>query len=485
MLHDKTGRPGGFLDSIFVGGKTTRSRYFRRATHLMGALALALVPVSAEEEREQGFQSIFNGRSFRGWKAPDMTYWSIENGAIVGQITPSHRCDTNQYLVWQGGSLADFEIKLKSRLNGSGGINNGFQFRSRVLPDGDVAGYQMDNNLQTPWLVRLYDEFGRHTLAWRGKRGRLSATGELSSEDISEAGGPAWFRLEDWHEYHLVCIGPRLTLSVNGRLAAEVFDHDPRRADPQGVFALQLHSGPPTVVEFKDIRLKILGPAKREARLRKDRRREALLRRAVARWDLGTGGHQATNPLRYFGSLDDMELNVRGDGPGSRKDARVGLLRGGYFEAASIIEVPNSAATVYVRAKSPSGQWDGVMLAQSDGLDRFNFSLHGSGGEIRWEVQTQSGRESTSFRLTDSERTLWHDLVARFDQTKLDLFCDGQLVASRTLQSPPSLKKDVPTRIGAQGGKGGELRPFHGELEETAVWMEALDDQALSRLTEI
>src|SRR5437867_3387041 len=83
--------------------------------------------------------------------------------------------------------------------------NNGFQFRSRLLPDHDICGYQVDNNLQTPWLARLYDEYGRHTLAWRGERATFDLEGNRTVTKIDGADGTAWFRLEDWHEYHLIC----------------------------------------------------------------------------------------------------------------------------------------------------------------------------------------------------------------------------------------------------------------------------------------
>jgi len=225
-------------------------------------LAMALAAASAcGVEPSDAFRPLFDGRSLEGWKAPDSSYWTVEEGAITGRITREHPCAINQYLVWDGGEVADFEPKLRSRLNGEGGINNGFQFRSRVLPDHDVCGYQVDNNLQTPWLVRLYDEHGRHTMAMRGERAVYDSSGVRSSEKIPSSDGAAWFRLEDWHEYHLTCLGPRITLRVDGRVAAEVEDNDRRRQELQGVLALQLHSGPPTVVQFKDIELKILKPA--------------------------------------------------------------------------------------------------------------------------------------------------------------------------------------------------------------------------------
>src|SRR6185436_9427732 len=193
---------------------------------LVGVVAAADKLVGAAAD-DKGFTPIFDGRSLEGWTGKDMSFWSVADGSITGRITKEHPGTVNQYLVWQRGELADFELKLRSRVNGEGGINNGFQFRSRLLPDHDVCGYQVDNNPQTPWLARLYDEFGRHTLVMRGERASFDAEGKRTVTKLAEAEGPAWFRLEDWHEYHLTCIGQRLTLEIDGRLAAAVEDNDP------------------------------------------------------------------------------------------------------------------------------------------------------------------------------------------------------------------------------------------------------------------
>jgi 3-keto-disaccharide hydrolase len=211
---------------------------------------------------EPGFQSIFDGKSFEGWKAADMSFWSIEDGAITAKITEAHPTKRNHYLVWQGGKIDDFELKLRHRIISSQDVNGGFQYRSEMF-DGDIPddcrGYQVDNNTGTPWLVRLYDEFGRHTLAWRGEKTVFDADGGKVTTKIDDADGPARFSLDKWHEYHLICRGPNLTLKVNGRVVAEVIDNDPKQQDFTGILALQLHSGPPMTVQFKDIRLKRLG----------------------------------------------------------------------------------------------------------------------------------------------------------------------------------------------------------------------------------
>ncbi len=230
------------------------------ATVLGIAAALALA-ANAGPAADDGFTPIFDGTSFSGWRAADMSFWSIEDGALTARIKPGRPLPANLYLIWKGGELADFELKLVHRVSGSPKINCGFQFRSRELPNHDLLGYQVDNNLDTPWLVRLYEEHGRHALAWRGERSVIDEEGRIAREPLAGAQGDAGFKLEEWHEYHLICDGPKLSLRINGKPVAEVTDRDPVHFAPQGILAMQLHTGPPTVAQFKDIRLRILRPA--------------------------------------------------------------------------------------------------------------------------------------------------------------------------------------------------------------------------------
>ncbi|GMV92897.1 MAG: hypothetical protein AMXMBFR82_26750 [Candidatus Hydrogenedentota bacterium] len=232
----------------------------------VAAVSMILIAASAgiadtNAADPDGFKPIFDGESLDGWQAADMSFWSIEDGAITAKITAEHPTERNHYLVWQGGKLGDFELKLKHRIVSAETVNGGFQFRSEIF-DGDIPndcrGYQVDNNTNTPWLVRLYDEFGRHDLALRGQKTVFNSDGAKETTPITEAEGDPWFKLEDWHEYHLICKGPNLTLYVDGRIVAEVIDNDPAQQDFSGILALQLHSGPPMTVQFKDIQLKRL-----------------------------------------------------------------------------------------------------------------------------------------------------------------------------------------------------------------------------------
>ena len=430
------------------------------------------------------FESIFDGHSLAGWETPDLSYWSVEEGAITGRITREHPCETNQYLVWKGGELADFELKLKSRLNGEGGINNGFQFRSRLLPDHDVCGYQMDSNLKTPWLARLYDEYGRHTLAMRGEQAVFDAEGQRRAMKLPEAQGEAWFRLEDWHEYHLVCIGPKITLRINDRLAAEVEDHDPRRRELQGILALQLHSGQPTVVQFKDIRLKILKPASPRPVAIVHPDIDALRRDAIAWWPLDTGGHGAKPPLRHIPGFEKLELNVRAAGPGARPDRDVVIVDGAHFEAGTDLHCGETAFTVYLRARDPLGTWNAALLSKGDAFKLFAADLpQTAGADVAFEITTDRGAETVSFPISQIDPTAWDDLVARYDGTTLTLFCNGKKMAAKPCSG--LLARNSDTLLIGAGKDGGKVaQHFRGELEEAALWSRALSDREVAVLTE-
>ncbi|MBX7257219.1 MAG: DUF1080 domain-containing protein [Candidatus Hydrogenedentes bacterium] len=226
---------------------------------VLACLGLGCSSLPAGSKDQDGFVSLFDGKTFRGWKAPDMSYWTVEDGAITATISEQHPLKDNQYLVWQGGELGDFELKLMYRLTGSEGVNGGFQYRSKLLPNYDIAGYQVDNNLTTDWVVRLYDEHGRETLAWRGESAYFDASGNRTVKPIEGVHGkPATFKLEEWHEYHLIAKGAHVELFVNGLKVAEFTDDDPKQQDFKGILGLQLHSGKPQKAQFKAIRLKKL-----------------------------------------------------------------------------------------------------------------------------------------------------------------------------------------------------------------------------------
>lgn len=467
-----------------------------RALFIFG---LAIIFSAGFLKADEGFVSLFDGKSLAGWEARDASYWTIEDGAITGRISPEHPCKENQYLVWSGstknaqrGEVTDFELKLKSRLNGTGAINNGFQFRARRLADGDMCGYQVDNNLQTPWQVRLYDEFGRHTLAWRGEKATTDAQGKLTVAKIPDANGPAWFKLEEWHEYHLICVGNRISLRVDGRLAAELEDGDPRRVDLSGLIGLQLHSGPPTVVQFKDIQLK-----SSDVRLNIVHNPKVAapqidpFQDAVAHWPLATAGHGLKPALRHIPMWEKFEMDVRSAGNGAelygRRFNNILLLDGAYLDAGLNLHAGPDAATIYLRCCDQRGAWNSALMAKRGSHETLHFNLFSvdlketPGPDIGFEIRTDRGFAMVSFPVSQIAATAWHDLVGRYDGQTLSIYCDGKRLAAKPWSGKLQANQE-PLLIGAETDAGKVVRHFHGEMAEAGLWSRALSEEEILNL---
>jgi len=222
---------------------------------LLGLLA----GLSSSAMAEDG-KAIFDGKSLKGWKAPDMSYWSVQDGTITAESTAEHPCKHNQFLVWQGGKIADFELTVKFRMVGGPSANSGIQVRSQVEADGHVKGYQVDmSQPDADYLGAVYDERGRKMLALRGQKTVIKPDGEKVSSKLPGADTILdGYKAGEWNEYRIHFKGNTLTVQINGKTTAVVVDHQESERELKGVLALQLHSGPTMKVQFKDLMLKKL-----------------------------------------------------------------------------------------------------------------------------------------------------------------------------------------------------------------------------------
>ncbi len=224
------------------------------AIFLLLPFLLTTALLAAEDD---GFKRIFDGKTLEGWKAPNMSYWSVQDGAITAQSTEANPCTSNQFLVWQGGDVADFELKAKFRLAENQG-NSGIQFRSKIDKRGMGIGYQADILPGGPWCGALADEYtGREPLMVpNGHKTVVDADGKRTCTRVSD---PVTLREPgQWNDYHIIAQGHRMILKVNGRVSAEFIDNDEKEFDASGILGLQLRSGPPMKVQFKEIFLKKL-----------------------------------------------------------------------------------------------------------------------------------------------------------------------------------------------------------------------------------
>jgi len=86
------------------------------------------VPASGDES---GFEPIFDGKTLQGWEG-DPQYWRVENGCLVGEVTPKTILKQNSFIIWRGGTTRDFELKVEYRVSAQG--NSGINYRSVEVP---------------------------------------------------------------------------------------------------------------------------------------------------------------------------------------------------------------------------------------------------------------------------------------------------------------------------------------------------------------
>ena len=213
------------------------------------------------DRSKAGFVQIFNGRDLTGWDG-EPNFWSVENGVVVARVSPSVQVKNHSYLIWQGGKLRDFELRLKLRSTQG---NSGIDYRAEPVRKGrngeelkwTIQGYQSD--IAKGWMGSLYN-WGKpgaqpsQFVVVSGEETVTKRVGAVADKEALLKAG--YYRPNDWNEFTIIARGSHILHRINGYPVVEFIDNsrDTRR---EGVFGLQVHSGRgPFLNEFKDIRIR-------------------------------------------------------------------------------------------------------------------------------------------------------------------------------------------------------------------------------------
>ncbi len=222
-------------------------------------------PAFGQLPEESGMTSIFNGKDLEGWDG-DPRLWSVKDGAIRGVTTEENKANGNTFIIWQGGTVKDFELRLSFRCTNQN--NSGIQYRSKHITEGEprnawvVRGYQHEirNENKFPNVPGfIYGEgLGRSRICLVGEKAVIE-DGEKKVVDtlVDQEAFEELFNLDDWNDVVIVAEGNHIQHYLNGKLILD-FTDDPEMALTEGILALQLHAGKPMWTEFKNIRIKEL-----------------------------------------------------------------------------------------------------------------------------------------------------------------------------------------------------------------------------------
>jgi hypothetical protein len=202
------------------------------------AIALPFASLHAEDD---GFVSLFDGKTLNGWKNP---YKWGEAAIVNGEI---HLKGDKKWFLVTGKSYSDFifegEVKLPE-----GKANSGFMFRAHVEPN-KVFGYQaeVDGDANRKWSGGLYDE---------GRRMWFISPVKEDAESVAafrKRAGDA-FKRDDWNKYRITCKGNRITIEVNGVVTTDIEDDK----DASGAIGIQHHGEKGQTYMFRNLRIKEL-----------------------------------------------------------------------------------------------------------------------------------------------------------------------------------------------------------------------------------
>lgn len=203
------------------------------------ALLLFLSPIAVAEspETETGFVSLFDGKSFAGWKKaeenPDS--WKIKDGMLM--------CDGARCHLFYTGAQAPFKnFHFKAEVMTTKGSNAGIYFHTKYQADGwPKYGYECQVNVTHKDPKKTSSLYG--------------------VENIADPG----VQDDQWYTQEIIVQGKRVQLMVNGKTLVDytepadqqVFSKAFERRLGEGTFALQAHD-PKSVVYFRNLRVKKL-----------------------------------------------------------------------------------------------------------------------------------------------------------------------------------------------------------------------------------
>jgi len=198
---------------------------------LIGVVIVLGIAAQAAEE----YTAIFNGKDLAGWQGKADVF-RVEDGAIVGGSLKAPLAQ-NEFLTSEK-RYGNFELRLKFRVQGDlSKANAGVQIRSERIPNHhEMIGYQAD--IGAGYWGCLYDESRRNKI--------------LAAPDKDAVAGV--LNPDGWNDYRIRCEGKRVQLWLNGLQTVDYTEADANIPE-SGLIGLQVHSGPPMEIRYKDIQI--------------------------------------------------------------------------------------------------------------------------------------------------------------------------------------------------------------------------------------
>ena len=219
---------------------------------------------------DDGFVSIFDGKSLQGWHISSKTghgtggRWVVENGVIVGsQDRPG-----NGGILITDAQYGDFEVVLE--MNNDFGPDSGLFLRSTEQGKAYQAyiDYHTDGSLMGVYGEGFAKSFSELNFKFLGTPEKITRVDSIFPLPVSPGMWPDFWKHGEWHVFRARIVGnpPTIDTWINGVQFMHWADKEKSLADKGGI-ALQVHGGnfpagldlTKLFVRYRNIRVKVLG----------------------------------------------------------------------------------------------------------------------------------------------------------------------------------------------------------------------------------
>lgn len=200
----------------------------KTTTFLSTAAALMAVSLAPSLQAEDGWVSLFDGKSIEGWtiKSGKATY-EVKDGAIHGVTAEgspnTFLCSEKEY--------GDFELEFEVKVHDA--LNSGVQIRSQLKDidkdkyGGRVFGPQVEIESSPGQAGYIY--------------GEATGLGWLSEEPKDKTHSHKHVKNGKWNKFRIVAKGPRIQTWINGEKVADLTHPEIYESHPKGFIGLQVH----------------------------------------------------------------------------------------------------------------------------------------------------------------------------------------------------------------------------------------------------
>jgi hypothetical protein len=207
----------------------------RRALVCLVAV-VSILGATAIAGAEEGFKSLFDGKTLDGWEQHGGTaVYKVEDGAVVGHSVPN----TQNSFMCTKQRFTDFELLFEVKVDK--GLNSGVQIRSNIKEKDRVFGPQVEIETGPGESGYIY--------------GEATGRGWLSPNQNKKGG----YKNDQWNAYRVVAKGNNIKTFINDVAIADLTDDEMSK---EGIIGLQVHGvggkEEPMYVRWRNIKIREL-----------------------------------------------------------------------------------------------------------------------------------------------------------------------------------------------------------------------------------